>query len=211
LRAILSGMEFEQPAPRDVAMTYEQARSIVETAIAHGRASIALTTALQFETALRRIDIIGEWEGHTWRPGLQWQDIKGGVLRVRTGKTGADAAFDLSALPLVQQALAAYPVRHIGPVIINETTGKPWQTARYAVAFRKIRTTAKVPQSVWSMDARAGAVTETIEATGDIRDAQHLATHATEKMTRRYARGDGLERNRGIAESRAKGRPKQPE
>jgi hypothetical protein len=209
LRAILSNMQFEQPEPRQVAMTYEQARAIIDTAIAYGRASIALTTALQFETALRRIDIIGEWEGQTWR-GLQWQDIRGGVLRVRTSKTGATVAHDLSALPLVQQAMAAYPVRDIGPVIINEATGKPYPAIRYAVVFRKIRAKAKVPRGVWSMDARAGAVTETIKATGDFGDAQHLAAHADPKMTRRYVRSDGLERNQRIAADRSAQRPKQP-
>lgn len=207
LRAILSALDFPAPPKRDVMMTYEQAKSIVEAAIAAGRPSIAMTTALQFETALRRIDIIGEWEGREWRPGLLWQQVDAGqVLRLKTSKTGAVTAFDLSALPLVQLALDAYPRRDLGPLIINETTGRPWHAARYYAAFQIVREKAGVPAEIRSMDARAGAITEARDATGSIDDARHLATHSDAKMTERYIRADPLDRNRAIAELRVNSR-----
>ncbi|MBB3388950.1 hypothetical protein FHT82_001673 [Rhizobium sp. BK275] len=56
------------------------------------------------------------------------------------------------------------------------------------------------------MDTRAGAVSETVEATGSLEMASNLATHTTVKMTKKYSRGDGLEQNRKIAEARAESR-----
>jgi hypothetical protein len=56
------------------------------------------------------------------------------------------------------------------------------------------------------MDSRAGAVSETVEATGWLEAARDLATHTTTKTTRRYSRGDGLETSRKIAEAREKNR-----
>ncbi len=52
------------------------------------------------------------------------------------------------------------------------------------------------------MDTRAGAVSETVEATGSIELASDLANHTTTKMAKKYSRGDGLETSRKIAEAR---------
>lgn len=207
-RTIMADMMFEQPAPRTVAMTYEQCLAIVKASAELKCPSIGFVEALKFETALRRIDVIGEWapppEGGEFRwKGLTTKDISRDlILSIKTSKTGAEAKRDLKVMPLVAEALKAYALPEIGPVVIDEDHGKPYWDNRYTEKFRKVRTKAGVPDHVWSMDSRAGAVTETLEATGSLEDARILATHTTTKMTQRYSRGDGLAASRKVAESR---------
>ncbi len=64
-------------------------RAFVAEALKRNRISLALGTALQFETTLRQRDVIGEWEpiapgaersgillnGRRWVNGLTWSDI----------------------------------------------------------------------------------------------------------------------------------------
>jgi hypothetical protein len=207
-RAILSDIKFEQPEPRTVAMTYEQCLAIVTKSAELECPSIGFVEALKFETALRRIDVIGEWapttDGEPFRwSGLTMGDIKGMVLRIKTSKTNAEVARDLNVMPLVTEALKAYKLPEIGPVVIDEDHGKPYWENRYTEKFRKVRDAAGVPANVWSMDSRAGAVSETVEATGSLEAGRELATHTTAKMTLRYSRSDGLQASRKIAEARA--------
>ncbi len=213
-RAILSDMRFEQPPPREIAMTYDQCLAIVKKSAELECPSIGFVEALKFETALRRIDIIGEWapvpEGGEFRwTGLMAKSIsKGMILSLKTSKTGAAVARDLNSYPLVEEALKAFKIPDIGPVVIDEDHGKPYWENRYTEKFRKVRDAAGVPSNVWSMDSRAGAVSETVEATGSLEDARDLATHTTTKTTRRYSRGDGLESSRRIAGARVESRTK---
>lgn len=208
-REILSDMQFEQPPSRNVAMTYEQCLAIVKQSAIDECPSIGFVEALKFESALRRIDVIGEWapagEGgpFRWR-GLTRQNLSQDlILKLKTSKTGVEVARDLNAMPLVLEALKAYKIPDVGPIVIDEDHGKPYWENRYAEKFRKVRDNAGVPSNVWSMDSRAGAVSETVEATGSLEMASNLATHATTKMTKKYSRGDGLEASRRIAEARA--------
>jgi len=211
-RLILSDMRFEQPAPRKVAMTYEQCLAIVKASAELECPSIGFVEALKFESALRRIDVIGEWQPTPDGGPFRWRGMTAGdisrdmILKVTTSKTGVEAARDLNLMPLVQEALKAYTIPEIGPVVIDEDTGKPYWENRYTEKFRVVRKKAEVPDYVWSMDSRAGAVSETVEATGSLEAARDLATHTTTKTTRRYSRGDGLEASRKIAEARAEKR-----
>jgi hypothetical protein len=211
-RLILSDLRFDQPEPREVAMTYDQCLAIVRKSAELKCPSIGFVQALTFETALRRIDVIGEWapagdgEPFRWR-GLTRGDIgKDMVLSIKTSKTKARTSHDLKVLPLVQEALKSYTLPEIGPIVIDEDHGKPYWENRYAEKYRKVRDAAGVPANVWSMDGRAGAITETVEATGSIETARSLATHTTAKTTMRYARGDGLAASRKIARARSKNR-----
>lgn len=211
-RSILSDMRFEQPGARTIAMTYEQCLAIVKKSAELKCPSIGFVEAVKFETALRRIDVIGEWAPHAdggefrWS-GLMAKDIsKDMILTLKTSKTGAAVARDLKGYALVQEALKAYRIPDIGPVVVDEDHGKPYWENRYTKKFNKVRDAAGVPSNVWSMDSRAGAVSETVEATGSLEAARDLATHTTTKTTRRYSRGDGLEASRKVAEARAEKR-----
>jgi hypothetical protein len=73
--------------------------------------------------------------------------------------------------------------------VIDEDHRKPYWNNRYTKKFDKVRDAAGVPSIVWSMDSRAGAVSETVEATGSLEAARDLATYTTTKTTRHYSRG----------------------
>jgi hypothetical protein len=209
-RTILSDMRFEQPQGREIFMTYEQCLAIVKKSAEMGCPSIGFVEAVKFETALRRIDVIGEWAPNPDGGAFVWTGLtaprdlsRDKILSIKTSKTGAPVSRDLNGYPLVVEAMKAYRIPDIGPVVIDEDHGKPYWENRYTEKFRKVRNAAGVPSDVWSMDSRAGAVSETVEATGSLEAARDLATHTTTKTTRRYSRGDGLEASRKIAEARA--------
>ncbi|MBC6714717.1 site-specific integrase [Aurantimonas sp. DM33-3] len=215
-REILSLIRFEAPAPRKVMLEWEHAVAVVEKAMEKGRYSIALTQALQWDTALRRIDIIGEWvpaakgDGGIVRGGTRWQGPSVSVISSdliltieATSKTGARSSHDLTHCPLTMMVLAQYDLPKIGPLIVSEQTGVPYRENYYAQAWREIAREAGVPDSIWSMDTRAGAISEA-ESVGGIEAARKLATHSNVKTTLRYVRSDVLESNRTTAMARQK-------
>lgn len=75
----------------------------------------------------------------------------------------------------------AYRIPDIGPVVIDEDHWKPYWENRYAEKFRKVRDAAGAPSNVWSMDSRAGAVSETVETTGSLEAARDLATSSEKR------------------------------
>lgn len=208
LVAILSDMRFGQGEQRDARMTYEQALSIVETALERDRRSIALAQALQFETTLRQKDVIGEWlpdsdnlvtnslsggivsHGSRWANGLLWSDLDDDlILRKRTTKTGSVVEFTLTEYPLVMRALEAVPAaERVGPMIVSEATGRPYRQNHFGKEWRKLATAAGVPRDVWNMDSRAGGLSEAASAGADIEDIRRHAGHTDAAMTRRYTR-----------------------
>ena len=62
LAVILAPARFKQPGRRRIKLELEHVQAFVANAIELGRISLALGTALQFETTLRQRDVIGEWE-----------------------------------------------------------------------------------------------------------------------------------------------------
>lgn len=217
-REILSLIRFATPAARSVKMEYAHALAICHKALELGRPSIAITQAIQWDTALRRIHVIGEWlqvedgdsggivRGKTkWR-GLSAADISADkVLTVPiTSKNKKATRHDLTACPLVMEVLKSAPLPSVGPLIVSETTGLPYRENYYAQDWREIATAAGVPDTVWSMDSRAGAISEAEEATGDLDAARKMAGHSTSKTTLVYVRNDDLDNNRRVAEARSK-------
>ncbi|MEH3109010.1 MAG: hypothetical protein PGN22_02765 [Agrobacterium cavarae] len=173
-RSILADMMFEQPSARTVAMTYEQCLAIVKKSAEMKCPSIGFVEAVKFETALRRIDVIGEWSPTPEGGPFRWRGLTAGdiskdlVLRIQTSKNKALAARDLSVMPLVVEAMKAYKIPEIGPVVIDEDYGKPYWDNRYTEKFKKVRKAAGVPDHVWSMDTRAGAVSETGTSSNEV-------------------------------------------
>lgn len=217
-REILSLIRFATPDARTVKMEYAHAVAICAKAIELGRPSIAITQAIQWDTALRRIHVIGEWlpvedgdvggiiRGKTkWR-GLTAADISAdSVLTVPVmSKNKKATRHDLTACPLVMAVLKEAQLPSVGPLIVSEVTKLPYRENYYAQDWRAIATAAKVPKEVWSMDARAGAISEAEEATGDLDAARKMAGHSTSKTTLVYVRNDDLQNNRRVAEARSK-------
>lgn len=216
-REILSLMEFDAPATRKVKMEYAHALAICNKAIDLERPSIALTQAIQWDTALRRIHIIGEWlpvedgdaggivRGRTkWR-GLTAADISVDMILTvpETSKNKVATRHDLRSCPLVRHVLKKVQLPKMGPLIVSEVTGLPYRENYYATDWRAIAKEAGVPSDVWSMDARAGAISEAEQAT-DLERARKLAGHSNTKTTQGYVRNDDLDNNRKVARARSR-------
>ena len=59
---VLEQARFAQPARRAIKLELHHVEAFIAKAIEMGRLSLALGTALQFETVMRQKDVIGEWE-----------------------------------------------------------------------------------------------------------------------------------------------------
>lgn len=199
---ILSKMRFASPPARREMMTLDHVLALRSTAHAMGLPSVALATAFQFDLAMRQKDVIGEWlpiedgasggivyKSTRWANGLTWADIGPDmILRKQHVKTGLLVEYDLTLAPNV---LAEIEIagRRIGPIIISEVTGDPYRNTKYAETFRKVAKAAGIPPSVWSMDARAGAISEAYDAGASGTDVQKHAGHTNPQTSARYNRG----------------------
>ena len=215
LAQVLASMEFSAPPPRRERLTFEQVQAICAEAIRRGRLSIALAQALQFELTLRQIDVIGEWEPHQgasggilslnrrWAGGLLWSHINAdGVLTKITTKTGAEAVHDTRAYPFLSSILALVPPeRRVGPIVVNDNSGRPYRHRKFILLWRSIADAVGVPTNIWNRDSRAGGVTEGSDAGADIEHLRHHATHADLSTTGRYNRRT-VEKTRKVAELR---------
>ena len=218
LYEVLEHARFRQPARRRVAMELGHVEAFIAKAIEMNRLSLALGTAIQFETALRQRDVIGEWEpisdggtaiagiqlnGRRWANGLTWSDLASDLLvRKATTKTGAFAAHDLKLCPLVLALLDRVPAdRRVGPLILDETAGRPYAESAYGREWRIVARAAGIPDLVWNMDARAGAITEAEDAGADLDSIRSAAAHTQASTTQRYSRG-AVGKSRAVAELR---------
>lgn len=217
LAAILDEARFKQPARRRVTLSLDHVRAFIEAALAAGRLSLALGTALQFETALRQRDVIGEWEPipdgaaatgivlnrRRWVNGLTWADLSPELVLYKvTTKTGADVTHDLRLAPLVLALMEKVPPdQRVGPMIIDETAGRPYAEFAYGRDWRTIAQAAGIPDHVRNMDARAGAISEADDAGADLDHIRSAAGHTLASTTARYVRG-ASGKSRKVAELR---------
>lgn len=182
IRTTLSAMRFPVTQPRDVAPSRTQVMAIVEKAKELGWYSVAITTLAQYELIERRTHIWQwRWDQITpdWRIAY-FQNKKGLVRR----------EFNLTTVQPLLSLLQRTPKEtRDGPVILCETTGKPWQKRYYTRVFREIARAAGVPDSIWSMDMRAGGATEA-DATPGVTDRmlQDAGGWKTASMRDRYRR-----------------------
>ena len=204
LRTILRESRFAMPPAREAAPSYEQMRAFIAAAYEAGRPSMALVAAAMFDTSLRQTDVIGKWEpiarsadqtgyvhhGRRWIGGLVWQDIRSGELTKRTTKTGAVLKVRVADCSLLSMEIARVPDdQRIGPMIIDEQTGRPYRHRWFAAIWRRIARKAGIPDSIWSRDTRAGAITEAFDAGAELEHVRQMATHSDPKVTGRYNRG----------------------
>jgi hypothetical protein len=210
----LSKMRFERSGPRESQMTLAHARAFIAAALEFRLSaaiglSMAIGVATQFETMLRQKDVIGEWTidaagRESWSGPYTWENIPGGILRLKTSKTGALIAHDLTKFDLLWPLIQRAPQGERTGAIVK-AYGVPIRTRTYRKWFREIAKEAKIPDSVWNMDARAGAVTEALEAGAEKTAVQRAATHASPAMTERYDR-TAEAASLAVAEARKKAR-----
>jgi len=194
-------------------ISYEQAAAVVEVAIERGRISLALAQALQFELSLRQIDVIGEWlpenrggggilyRNSRWASGLLWSNIARPGAHQGDEQDGGARRVATTEYPLVMKVLGLVPTdRRIGPMIVSESTGRPYRPNHFQKEWRAIARAAGVPDNVWNRDSRAGGITEGDEAGADPRDPQRHATHSDFKRPRAISvRRLGRRRRRSLS------------
>jgi hypothetical protein len=217
LKTILNASRFRQPGRRRIKLELAHVQAFIAEALKRKRISLALGTALQFETTLRQRDVIGEWEpislgsdcsgivlrGRRWVHGLTWADISPEMTIIKeTTKTGAVVAHDLKLYPLICSTLALVPPhQRVGPLIIDEKAGRPYAAHAYAREWRAVARAAGVPDHVWNMDARAGGISEGDDAGADLDMLRSSAGHTQTSTTARYVRGT-IGKSRKVAELR---------
>jgi hypothetical protein len=216
LAAVLEVSRFKQPERRRVKLELHHVEAFIAKAIKHDRVSLALGTAIQFETILRQRDVIGEWEpvrkgestgiilnGRRWVNGLTWADLgKNFELYKDTTKTGQTAAHDLKLSPMIASVMAYIPLQsRVGPLIVDELAQRPYAMHAYTREWRAIATAAGIPKNVWNMDARAGGISEADDAGAELDDIRSAAAHSQASTTVRYVRG-GMGKSRKVARLR---------
>ena len=221
LAAIFRDVEFSAPKSRKVRPTYEQIVSLREAAYEAGRPSIALASFLQFDLGLRQKDVIGEWvpgqggierQGKRWQWGLTWDHIDvEWNLRKPTSKSNGEmeAEHPITDYPDTLRELQRIPKdRRIGPVILDEKTGKPYSASNFSRVFRKIADAAGWPKGLFNMDSRAGAVSEALNAGAEATDVMRAATHQKLSTTMIYNR-ETIEQSSRVAQIRVAKRKNQ--
>lgn len=227
VKVILDEEQFPAPKQREVRPDYGQVEAFIKTAREHGRLSLALGTALQFECNMRQKDVIGEWRkiengvvtsdyvlnGREWKNGLVWGLVSAdSILTKKTTKTGSNVAHDLSLCPMTMELIAEMRKAKLltgkMPVIVDEATGRPYAEHAYAREWRVIARAAGIPDEVKNMDMRAGGATAADEAGASLEDIQRSLGHADVKTTMRYIRSDALQRSRRVAKARLDARQK---
>lgn len=220
---ILAKMRFAAPPARTEKMTMAHVAAIRAKAHELGLPSVALATALQFDLAMRQKDVVGEWlpvepgatggivfNGRRWANGLTWAHIGSDlILRKAHVKTGFEVEYDLNFAPNVLAELELTS-RGVGPLIVSETTGDPYRHTKFAETFRKVAAAAGIPATVWSMDARAGAISEAYDAGASGTDVQKHAGHTNPQTSARYNRGS-VEQTRRAMRARVEKRTKNGE
>jgi hypothetical protein len=195
-------VKFEKGGAREEEMTFAQAGAFVRKAIEMGNAGVippdraramAIGVAAQFELLLRQKDIIGDWDGprgEKWTGYFTWENIPGWRWRMKTSKskyrTAAD--FDLTSYSLLFPLLEAVPHNERVGAIIKGEQDLPVRERSYRKWFRQIARAAGIPDTVWSMDSRAGGATEAEEAGAATDAIQGALAHSKKDSTLRYIR-----------------------
>lgn len=212
----LSRMRFKMPARRSSFATRDQVLAVIQHAEANGMRGFALGLLIQWTFALRGVDVFGQWEPATegqggivrttrregkiirtrWIDGLTWDMIEPDlsafekVISKTRNALPEPTRFPLSVAPAVLSRLQAIPSeRRVGPVILADDTGLPYTTQGRSQAFRRLARDLGLPEGLWMMDTRSGALSEgqSVGATQlMLRDA---AGHLDASTTDRYLRG----------------------
>lgn len=145
-----------------------------------------------------------------WLRGIVWQEIDDKlILRHVTSKKQKLTEIDLKLAPLVlaelQLLAGADPLlvtdeitkkvtvnRHLlpaaGPIVTCDTNGLPWTGNEYRRKWRLVARHCGVPDNVWNMDSRSGAISEAIQSGVPIEFVRHAAVHSDVSQTADYDR-----------------------
>ncbi len=232
VRETLAKMEFTAPKKRETFVTAEQAIAIRLEAHRQGLPSIALAQAIMYELMVRQKDVIGEYvpmdepgvsavlhHRRKWLYGITYEEISQDLIlthRLSKSLRGRDAindpaagkieSFDLKAYPMVMDELQ-HIQRGSGPLVVRESTDRPWDSKSFNRAWRKIANTVGIPKNVQNRDSRAGGITESLDAGAEPDMVRRHAGHSQIGTTMIYSR-NSLQAKAEVVELRLKKRSK---
>lgn len=222
--SIMSDMRFQASPSRQIAPTREQVYRIIAAADAEGLAHYAVGIMIQYELALRAVDVRGQWlitdeqeggiirNGKRWADGLTWDMFDTDLtcfekVISKTRKSMPEPyLFELTDLPEIRERLLAIrPETPVGPVILSTQGDRlPYTTSGWSQAWARLRRAAGLPSDIWMMDLRAGAVTEAKELGADPYALRDAAQHSTINTTNRYSRARSAGANKVVQLRRGK-------
>lgn len=221
IRVVMNSLRFEAGKKRKSRLTARQAVAIMRAAHARSWHSIALAQAFQFELMLRQKDIIGEWvpkreagesgtfyRGKKWIRGLQGSEIdQNMVLRHTTSKRQKDIEADLMECPMVmaelRRLIGTFPN---GALVVNEHNGRPYTDYEFRRKWRICAVTAGVPDAVFNMDTRAGAISEAFDGEADPDFIRETSAHSDLATTQGYNRGSHRRKRSAVMRKRVQSR-----
>ncbi|MDQ0507372.1 hypothetical protein QOZ94_004195 [Xanthobacter agilis] len=110
---------------------------------------------------------------------------------------------------LTRSSLNRIPIgQRVGPLIVDETAGRPYAEHAYAREWRAVARAAGIPDAIWNMDARAGGISEADDAGAELDEIRSAAGHSQMSTTVRYIRGT-VGKSRKVARLRQAHRAKQ--
>jgi hypothetical protein len=83
-------------------------------------------------------------DGERWSGPYRWDNIPGGVFRLKTSKTGAEIVDDLPKLDLLWPLIQTVPQQNRAGAIVK-AYGEPIRTRTYRKWFREIADKAAIP------------------------------------------------------------------
>lgn len=200
--AVLSEIRFASGSKRASTMTRDQVQAIIEEADARGLHGFALGVLLQWTYVLRAVDVRGQWlpaegnesgivkGGQRWQDGLTWDmispDLKTFRKVISKTERSRPEAMEFEITEEVRARLQRLGGGRIGPVITQG--GLPYTRFAWAKTFSAIRKHLGMPETLWLMDARSGAITEAREMGADPFSIRDAAQHASITTTDRYVR-----------------------
>lgn len=195
VKDILGEMRIKAPRPRTSSPSQAQIEAIIASADAAGHTGFALGLSLQWWLTLRAVDVRGQWLEGRWADGLTWDMISKDMTIItktpsKTERTAPEALmFDITPLENIRARLQSIPLdQRVGPVI-KQPNGVPFQRRRWAELFRHHAQAVGVPDDVWGMDTRAGALNHALRLGASPYDVRNQANHASLDTTDRYVRG----------------------
>lgn len=202
----LSEMKFSAGPRRTVHPTREQIRAIIDEADARGLFGFATGLLIQWTYLLRAVDVRGHWlptdgkqggivrDGLRWQDGLTWDMISDDLaffekVMSKTAKSNPEPyRFEITDELRGRLRLMGAGER-IGPVIVSERFGLPYNRYSWAQTFRRLRDALGLPKELTVMDTRAGGITEARMMGADPYSLRDAAGHANLSTTDRYTRG----------------------
>lgn len=153
-------------------------------------------------------DVIDAVRKEKWF-GLRWENIDDKLLLEFTPsktaeKTGKLVVYPLTKAPMVIEELQHWSAeKRVGPVVLSEATGRPYQEQSWRSRFNKDRAAAGISETVWARDLRASGITEA-RASND--DAAKVAGHSGTRTTKKVYDRAVLEAADRFADARIRGR-----